>query len=155
MMRWLRMGTLWIAAAAVAGGVAFLGVALALRQDGAPSTAAPHLQDARKVEDFAAELRSLLDEMGAPDPGREAIAIRINDIRPKVREKQQQILRAKLSGRSYTMLLTAVDRLAAFTARPRDAALYDAAHKAQSDLEAQVRAEIRRLENESRRERRR
>jgi hypothetical protein len=153
MTRWLRMSALWMGAVAVSGGVAFLGVALALRRDDAPSTAAARLQDARKVADFAADLRSLLDEIGAPGAGAQSNAPRLDEIRPKVREKQQQIVRARLSGRSYNALLTAADRLAALTASPRNAAQYDAARKAQSDLEAQVRAEIRRLENETRRER--
>jgi hypothetical protein len=155
MTRSLRNAALWLVVIAMATGLAFFAVALALRQDETSSTTAAQLRDARQVAAYAADLRAMLDQIDAAGPGTESIALRLNDLRPKAREKQQQILRAHLAGPAYNALLVAADRLAALTASPRNAALYDDARNAQRDLEAQVRERLARLEAQSRRERNR
>ncbi len=155
MTRSLRLGAIWLAAVALAGGIAYFGVTAALRDTPEPSQAREQLANARRANTYAAELRALLTQVAGPHPGKtpHLTPPMLAELRAKVRQLQQEILRARMSGPMYDALLAAADRVTACAASPQTESLQTAARRALDDLEFLVHNEIERLEREVERDR--
>ena len=147
MTRPIRLAATWFAAIALATGVAYFGVTAALQGDREPSHARQQLEDARRISQYAADLRALLDQIAGPrtGPAPRLPAPMLDELRAKVRQSQQEILRAHLNGSTYDALLTAADRLSACAAAQQNESLRSAALRAQDDLETLIANEIKRL----------
>jgi len=142
--RAIPLAAIWVAAVCAAAGLAYAGVRAGLRDTPEPSDSRARLADARRAQQFAGELRGLLDQLKkAPLP-----PPMLNDVRAGIRKTQQTILRTRLSGPAYDALLTTADRLSAFGSSPRSASLRDGAERAQTPLESLLDDEITRLEME-------
>jgi hypothetical protein len=135
----------WLAAIAGVLALAFFSATALLQKPAPPpSHARAELAAARELKKCADELRAVLDQLNAaplPTP-------LLDDVRAKLRQTQQAILRARLSGPNYDALLATADRVAAYAGSPSNPDLRDAANQAHHDLNARLTAELQRLEQE-------
>lgn len=135
----------WVAAIAGVLALAFFSATALLQKPAPPpSQARAELTATRDLKKYADDLRAVLDQLNAaPLP-----APRLDDVRAKLRQTQQAVLRARLSGPNYDALLATADRVAAYAGSPSNPDLRDAANQAHRNLDARLAADLKRLEQE-------
>jgi len=154
--RSLRLAVIWFTAIALATGAAYFSVTASLQRNREPSQARQQLEDTRRAARYADDLSGLLQQIAGrrPSPAPRLTGPMLAELRAKVRQSQQEILRTHLSGPTYNALLATADRLAACATEPQNEALRTAAHRAQDDLDFLVKNEIKRLQSAVERDRR-